>query len=79
MQIKGTGGAVIQKLEQIHNLKADCFCKDCKEINAPEDNQLCACEREAEEEFQRSFECKGYNYRRTCSHAEAIREVINKQ
>ena len=24
-------------------------------------------------------ECKGYNYRRTCSHAEAIREVINKQ
>ena len=24
-------------------------------------------------------ECKGYNYRRTCSHAEAIREVIKKQ
>jgi hypothetical protein len=46
--------------------RCDCFCKDCKEINAPEDNQLCACEREAEEEFQRSFECKGYNYCYKC-------------
>lgn len=24
-------------------------------------------------------ECKGYSYRRICSHAEAIREVIKKQ
>ena len=46
--------------------KCGCFCKDCNEINSPEDDQLCACEREAEEEFNRSFECKGYNYCYKC-------------
>ena len=30
LQIKGTGGAVIQELEQMHNLKADCISRDCK-------------------------------------------------
>ena len=46
--------------------KCQCFCKDCNEISFIADDVQCACEREAEDEFQRSFECKGYNYCYKC-------------
>ena len=46
--------------------RCQCFCKDCNEISFPADDVQCACEREAEDEFQRSFECKGYNYCYKC-------------